>query len=356
MGNLLLAQTSTIRAGQNTKAALRYLQTLKQQQSNRILLGQDLGHGNSIRSNYPKYVTALHEQTSRTLGLIGGDYGLDDKHDVAATNKLFIDHWKRGGLVTISWHLDNPWTGGDSWDTNGQENLDDLINGRLAARWKSQLDEIANALEPLHRAGVPVLFRPLHEANGDWFWWGRKDHPNHEAAFKRLFRSMHHYLTNERGLNNLLWVYSAAVTHTKSVADYYPGPQHVDLVGIDLYDDLVRDQALDSHGDPFPEAYLGHLDDLIAIGNQHGHPIGITEFGRTLSSATDGQYDYSRLIDALRSRPGIVLAYAWHDYEDEDEDEEQGNKKLHAISSNRGQIEIMNDPQTATLVDIELDD
>ncbi len=350
VGNLLPAQTATLRAGQNTKAALRYLQTLKHQQNNRILLGQDLGHGNSIRSTYPKYVTALRKQTSRSLGLIGGDYGLDDNHDVAASNKIFIEHWKRGGLVTISWHLDNPWTGRDSWDTNGQENLDDLISGRLAARWKSQLDEIANALKPLQRAGVPVLFRPLHEANGDWFWWGqKKNKPNHEAAYKRLFQNMHHYLTETRGLNNLLWVYSAAVTHGEGVANYYPGPEYVDVVGIDIYDDQVRGQDIDSRGKVYPGAYESHLDDLIALGTRNGHPVGITEFGRTPASATDGQYNYQQFIDALRNRKEIVLAYAWHNY--------RGRGPLmqrHAIISNQGQRKTMHDPLTITLTDIPL--
>ena len=343
-----VGQTANPSASEDAKAVLRYLKNLKGRSENRVLLGQDLGHGNDILGRYPEYVTRLQENTLRTLGLIGGDYGLDANHNVAATNQVFIDHWNRGGLVQISWHLDNPWTGGSSWDTNRNEDLNVLIDGYLAARWRDQLDEIADALQPLQQEGVPVLFRPLHEVNGDWFWWGRKDFPGHEAAYKRLFQHMFDYLTYERGLNNLIWVYSAAVTYEGGVSNYYPGPGYVDVVGIDVYDDRVRDRAVDRFGDLFFGGYKNHFDDLIALGTEHGHPVGLTEFGRNFGLAFDGQYNYKRFIDALGRREEIVFGYVWHDYQFQ-------GANLHAIASNRGQIGTMHHPLAATLLDIELD-
>jgi len=342
------AQIANPSASDNAKAVLRYLKNLKGRSEDRVLLGQDLGHGNDILWGYPHFVTRLEENTMRTPGLIGGDYGLDVNHDVAATNQVFIEHWKRGGLVAISWHIDNPWTDGNSWDTTRQEDLNELIDGQLAAKWIAQLDEIAAALKPLQQQGVPVLFRPLHEVNGDWFWWGRKDFLGHEVAYKRLFRHMHDYLNREHGLDNLIWVYSAAVTYDNGLTDYYPGPEYVDVVGIDIYDDRVRGRDIDPFGNVYPGGYKDHLDDLIELGNLHGHPVGISEFGRTMGLAHDAQYNYKRLINALRGRPEIVFSYSWHDYE------YQGYK-LHAIASNRGQFGTMHDPLTATLIDIELD-
>jgi mannan endo-1,4-beta-mannosidase len=342
------AQIANPLACENAKAVLRYLQSLNGLEENRLLVGQDLGHGNNISRNYPRYVARLQENTGRTLGLIGGDYGLDSSHDVEATNQIFIEHWNRGGLVQISWHIDNPWTGGNSWDTTRQEKLDELIDGALSAKWIDQLNQIADALDPLQQQGVPVLFRPLHEANGDWFWWGQKQQPGHEVAYKRLFRHMYDYMTHERGLDNLIWVYSAAVTYRESVVDYYPGPECVDVVGLDIYDDRVRGRDMDLLGNLYPGGHRSHIDDLIALGSEYGHPVGITEFGRTMGLATDGQYNYRRLTIALEKRPEIVFSLSWHNYD-------HLGFQRHAIIGNRGQIGLMNDPLTATLRHVELD-
>lgn len=95
------------------------------------------------------------------------------------------------------------------------------------------IDVIALQLRRLQEAGVPVLWRPLHEADGGWFWWGAQG----PEAFKALWRLMYQRLVGDHQLNNLLWVY------TWSNPDWYPGDDVVDLVGMDLYpsrrDDLM---------------------------------------------------------------------------------------------------------------------
>ena len=87
------------------------------------------------------------------------------------------------------------------------------------------IDAIATQLKRLKSAGVPVLFRPLHEAGGKWFWWGAKG----SDACKKLYYIMRDRIINHHGIDNLLWVWSTPE------ADWYPGNQHVDILGYDSY-------------------------------------------------------------------------------------------------------------------------
>jgi mannan endo-1,4-beta-mannosidase len=87
------------------------------------------------------------------------------------------------------------------------------------------LDTIANLLKKLKDAGVPVLWRPLHEAGGRWFWWGAKG----PEACKKLYYMMRDRFINHHGLDNLIWVWSTPEW------DWYPGNSDVDILGHDNY-------------------------------------------------------------------------------------------------------------------------
>ena len=85
---------------------------------------------------------------------------------------------------------------------------------------------IAAELKKLAAAGVPVLWRPLHEAEGGWFWWGAKG----PEPFKGLWRLMFDRFTRTHGLHNLIWVFTAG-----NKPEWYPGDAYVDIVGADSY-------------------------------------------------------------------------------------------------------------------------
>jgi len=99
----------------------------------------------------------------------------------AETNPLLIDYWKRGGLVTLCLHAPNPQTGNSSWLNKHKDtiNLTDVVTpGRPGYdAWMHQLDCVARGLQELEDEGVVVLFRPFHEMNGFWFWWGSMNTP-----------------------------------------------------------------------------------------------------------------------------------------------------------------------------------
>ncbi|RYD36553.1 MAG: hypothetical protein EOP87_05260 [Verrucomicrobiaceae bacterium] len=118
------------------------------------------------------------------------------------------------------------------------------------------IDTIAVQLRKLQDAGIPVLWRPLHEAEGAWFWWGAKG----PAAYKQLWRLLFNRLTTYHGLHNLVWVL------TVEDAAWYPGDDVVDVVGVDAYPD-DRTDALLTRWQPLRDRFDGVK------------PIALTEFG-----------------------------------------------------------------------------
>ncbi len=93
----------------------------------------------------------------------------------------------------------------------------------------ADIDLIAQELTKLKDADVPILWRPLHEAEGAWFWWGAEG----PEPCKQLYRLLYDKLTNEYGLDNLIWVWTGYTFPTS--AEWYPGDDVVDIVGYDKY-------------------------------------------------------------------------------------------------------------------------
>ena len=178
----------------------------------------------------------IQEITGKLPAMRGLDFM---NNDFAGVVKRSEEWDAKGGLVTICWH-----TG-----VNGsgyQESLDDkpdfeklLTEGtdEYNAMMKSW-DNAAKALQELRDADVPVLWRPFHEFDGQWFWWGKGGADN----FIKLWRLMHDKFTDEYGLNNLIWV----LGYSGEVKDgWYPGDEYVDIIGSDTYDNSTNKSAWD---------------------------------------------------------------------------------------------------------------
>ncbi len=180
-----------------------------------------------------------------------------------------LEHWKKNGLVSYMWHWNAPTdeaaykaTNLDRYGFNitGENKTDfDIREALKAGTWQNEfilkdLDKVAAIFKKLQDAGVPVLFRPLHEAagsyvyNNPWFWWGRHG----QEATKQLWKLMYDRLVKHHGLNNIIWVWTAQVSsgHEAELLEGYPGNEYVDIVGVDLYED--------TH-DAKPEPYKGAL-------------------------------------------------------------------------------------------------
>ncbi len=138
--------------------------------------------------------------------------------------------WGResGGIVTLTFHWFSPIGGRDKsfYARNTDFDAEAVLREGTPeqAAFYRDLDVIAGQLTRFAQEGIPVLWRPFHEADGDWFWWGAKG----PRTARQLYRMMYDYYM-EKELHNLLWVWSC------SVAEGYPGDARVDVVAADLY-------------------------------------------------------------------------------------------------------------------------
>lgn len=183
---------------------------------------------------------------------------------IASQRQAVVDsavRWhKAGGIVTLSYHANLPGTA-PVW-SNVSMSISEADFARYitpgTVQYKAllaDLDKTALSLQQLSNAGVPVLWRPYHEMNGGWFWWGQK------SRFSELWNLMFERYTGVHGLHNLLWVWSPNAKNQWSgePADYYPGAGRVDVLALDIYDGDFKA----SHHDGLWDLGRGKL---IAIG------------------------------------------------------------------------------------------
>ena len=148
------------------------------------------------------------------------------------------DWWNNNGLVAFSWHWRDPLTKSGSFNTfstsypNGTTFDVTKVSDPTSAEYKAMIvdiDVIAGYLKQFKNANIPVIWRPLHEAEGGWFWWGAKG----AEPCKTLWKLLYDRLVNYHGLNNLIWVWTSSAS--TNAATWYPGDDYVDVVGMDIY-------------------------------------------------------------------------------------------------------------------------
>lgn len=158
------------------------------------------------------------------------------------SNITEVYNWhKNGGIVGCMWHWNMPTNDGQDWTcTPGTGNKETGFDVRKifepeSAEYKqmmNDIDKVASTLKKLNQRKIPVLWRPLHEAGGQWFWWGLD-----AEACNELWRVMYKRF-HEAGLNNLIWVWTSAAAWNRPYSEgykWYPGDEYVDIVGIDIY-------------------------------------------------------------------------------------------------------------------------
>lgn len=157
-----------------------------------------------------------------------------------------IKKHKEGYIVTLMWHAGRPTdTPPFRWKESIQGELTDAEwkelttpNSALNKVWQKQVDKVASYLKQLQDAKVPVLWRPYHEMNGVWFWWGDK---KGKDGYIKLYKMLFDRYVNYHKLNNLIWVWNANAPRdipkdeAFAYKDFYPGPEYVDVLATDVY-------------------------------------------------------------------------------------------------------------------------
>lgn len=196
------------------------------------------------------------------------------------------DRHAKGHIITLMWHGCFPTDGtpcrGESvWaegnlPTDAQWRELTTDGTPLNEAWKREVDVVAGYLKELQEARVPVLWRPYHEMNGEWFWWG---HKKGEQGFKRLWLMLYDRYTNHHQLNNLVWVWdpnSPRVEETGErhipYTDCFPGAEHVDALATDIYRGFVSSHYTDlkalAGGKPLAIGECGNLPTLAELEQQ----------------------------------------------------------------------------------------
>jgi mannan endo-1,4-beta-mannosidase len=225
--------------------AVQLLQYLYSISGNHTLTGQ---HAVPLLRS-ARLIEAQRAGDGHPPAIFGMDFGFDSPGAWDGINfrQQMVDEaiqkYHEGYIIVLMWHAvrpieDEPVKFKDSIQGKlTDEQWRDLITPgtEINERWKSQVDVIAWFLKQLREAHVPVLWRPYHEMNGNFFWWGQKRGPD---GYQKLYRMLFDRLVNFHKLNNLIWIYGANEVTPPYVDPYdtcYPGDDVVDVLGTDIY-------------------------------------------------------------------------------------------------------------------------
>ncbi|MGO8701893.1 MAG: glycosyl hydrolase [Limisphaerales bacterium] len=249
----------------------------------------------SGQHNFPgdknKHTLDAARAWGKTPAIFGKDWGFakaGDKDSAFVRNDIveqLKEQYKKGSLVVMCWHEVPPtanepvtFRGRRGSSSEAVTNLN-TVQGRLTEaqykdlltpgtalheRWCAQVDAIVPYLKALQDAHVPLLWRPFHEMNGAWFWWGgRQGEYGTAALYKMMFDRLVHY----HKIRNLIWVWNVDRPEGTSLKfeECWPGPEYVDVLTLDCYRE-------------FKQSYY---DDLLKLAN--GKPIALGEVGGNLN-------------------------------------------------------------------------
>ena len=222
-----------------------------------------LSGAQSSHSYTNDFVDFIAQQTGHHPALAGYDFlflhysptpegwsWVRDYNDISAAK----EQWAANGLVNYMWHWNVP-SSEQAWKSEDQgsyafysdQTSFDIVEALKPGTWQNEfimqdIEEVAGYLQLLEDENIPVIWRPLHEAagnydiyggNGAWFWWGRGG----AEPCKQLWKLLYDQLVGVYGLDNLIWVWTVDVPvgAEDKWADWYPGDEYVDIVGVDIY-------------------------------------------------------------------------------------------------------------------------
>jgi mannan endo-1,4-beta-mannosidase len=238
-------------ATSQTKSLMSYFADVY---GNHILSGQQELCGGHNYEAAEAELNYIKEKTGKMPAVRGFDFmnyrGNGLSWDDKCAERVIEWYKDKGGIPTVCWHWFSPGNIGKSGDASFYtDNTTFSISKALTfgtaenAALMADITFMAEKFKQLQDAGVPVLFRPLHEAEGGWFWWGAEG-PEYCV---QLYRMLYDQFTNQYGLDNIIWLWTSYTYETSD--SWYPGDDVVDIVGYDKYnakDGLPNGSAISS--------------------------------------------------------------------------------------------------------------
>lgn len=231
---------------------------------------------------------------------LGNTQNLDTVNFQQMKSLIQIAH-KKHGIITLSWHANNPNSGGSTWDTTATVKHI-LKGGPLHPKYRAWLLKVADFIGDLKDKNgnlIPVVFRPYHEMNGSWFWWGQGNCTPEE--YKTLWRETVAILSKEFDVHNVVYAYSPnALNDPEDYLRYYPGDDYADILGIDIY----------QHGttEDFVLQLKRDVSLLKRIATEKNKPYALTEVGLNMIPIADW---WTQVFDKQLTGSGIAWALFW---------------------------------------------
>lgn len=298
----------TKNATPETRSLFAFLKTNRQQQ---IMFGHqhETTQGVTI-----KKTDGTESDTFNSVGDFAAVYGWDSLSIVAPAPEGDVvpqikKAYARGGIITISAHLNNPktdgekgpWPTGTSWDKRAAVK-DSLPGGAYNKVLNNYLDQIAawaHNLKDDKGNLIPVVMRLFHENTGAWFWWGNEQ--STPAEYQQLYRYSVEYLRDKKGVTNFLYAYSPNEFNNPKESDYlerYPGDNWVDVMGFDTYG------FLNEKTDAWFKTVVDNTAMIVRMADARGKIPVISEIGIQAPDIAEGKIDnrwYRKLIGGLKA-------------------------------------------------------
>ncbi|MBD3917178.1 S-layer homology domain-containing protein [Paenibacillus sp. PR3] len=234
-----------------------------------------------------------------------------------------------GGVVTLSTHPYNFVTGGSFNDTSNTAGATKSVVTRILPGgdkndgfndYLDRIAEFANGLKDDNGKLIPVLFRPFHEQNGSWFWWGAAT--TTKVEYVELYRYTVEYLRDVKHVRNFLYVYSPNGSFNGSENEYlttYPGDDYVDILGMDQYDS--RDGA---GSDSFLNGLVKDLKMISQVADRKSKIATLSEYGYSAQgmkvSGNNEKQWFTKVMNAIKNDPDakrIAYMLTWANFDDE---------------------------------------
>lgn len=299
------------------------------------------------------------------LALTGNELGLTEAEKAAGVSyadklvKLVMPAVNKGAILTMSCHMPNfadvanrpkvdgkyDYTGYSPNVTSGEVVKRIMPGGDLNQVYTGYLDLVADFLGKLQKENVPVIFRPFHENNGSWFWWGAAYCTPSE--YKNLFRYTVEYMRDKKGLHNLLYAYSPGgpIADSADYASRYPGDAFIDITGFDSYH---RDPQ---KGDEWFKDFADTMTAVERFADEHHKLAAVTETGVLVGNSAMAKTGNQRLDwfnEALKAISAHKMAYflTWANFDETNFDQPYLVTAKRGHEMVNGFVDFYNQPQS----------